>query len=115
MEKEVGENGSYWLEKFGLLELKDRHPLTLSGGEMQRLLLAATMARAQGGLVLLDEPTSGMDGEQLERLSELISEHLGRTTFLIATHDEDLLSYLPGKIFDILLKKHRKNNNIKEG
>ena len=115
VEKEVGENASWWLEKFGLLELRDRHPLTLSGGEMQRLLLAATMARAQGGLVLLDEPTSGMDGEQLERLSGLISEHLGRTTFLIATHDEDLLSYLPGKIFDILLKKYRKNNNIKEG
>ena len=115
VEKEVGENASYWLEKFGLLELKDRHPLTLSGGEMQRLLLAATMARAQGGMVLLDEPTSGMDGEQLERLSKLVTEYLGNTTFLIATHDEDLMSYLPGKIFNLLLQKSRKNNNIKEG
>jgi len=56
-----------------------------------------------------------MDGEQLERLSKLVTEHLGSTTFLIATHDEDLMSYLPGKNFNLLLQKSRKNNNIKEG
>jgi energy-coupling factor transport system ATP-binding protein len=50
------------LERFGLGALAERDPHTLSGGEQQRLVLAATAARSPRALVL-DEPLSMLDGE----------------------------------------------------
>lgn len=93
--KSSGKEGEKWLERFKLLSLRNRHPLTLSGGEMQRLVLAIAFARVSGGepgLLLLDEPTSGMDGQQLQSLSREIQlmkkEH---HAVVMATHDRDLL------------------------
>jgi len=48
------------LARFGLEGLDDRDPQTLSGGEQQRLVLAATVARSPSALVL-DEPLSMLD------------------------------------------------------
>lgn len=84
-----------WLNRFNLEQLKDCHPLTLSGGEMQRLVLAAAFARVNdnsNATLLLDEPTSGMDGEQLGCLVkeiEKLSEQGG--SIVMATHDPELL------------------------
>lgn len=52
------------LRKVGILHFRDRLFPTLSGGEQQRVQLARTLAQiweVRGGLILLDEPTSGMD------------------------------------------------------
>ena len=52
------------LRKVGIIHLKDRLYPTLSGGEQQRVQLARTLAQiweVKEGLILLDEPTSGMD------------------------------------------------------
>jgi len=48
------------LAAFGLGHLADRYPRDLSSGERQRAALAATLAGAPT-LILLDEPTRGMD------------------------------------------------------
>ena len=48
------------LQRFGLADFRERSPQTLSGGEQQRLMLAATLARQTGALVL-DEPLSMLD------------------------------------------------------
>ena len=48
------------LEQVGLNEVRDRHPQTLSGGQLQRLALAALLA-LRPELLLLDEPTSQLD------------------------------------------------------
>lgn len=85
---------SKWLKRFDLLHVQNRHPLTLSGGEMQRLLLAASLARVQapGSFLLLDEPTSGMDGYHLAGLLREIKSILKHDcTVIIATHDLDLI------------------------
>ncbi len=75
------------LDTFKLMELKDRHPASLSGGEKQRVTLAAAYC-SDADIYILDEPTSGMDGEGLHaiiRWVKLLSEK-GKTVVII-THD----------------------------
>jgi len=84
------------LERFGLGELRTRSPQTLSGGEQQKLALAAITAR-QPALLILDEPLSMLDGtaalELVQYLGDLASE--GRTV-VVAEHREEYLRSVPG-------------------
>lgn len=75
------------LNTFKLMELKDRHPASLSGGEKQRVILAAAYCSA-ADIYILDEPTSGMDGDGLCAIIKwvkLLSEK-GKVVIII-THD----------------------------
>lgn len=77
------------LEKFGLTSLADRDPLDLSGGEQQRLALAKLLS---GGpdLLLLDEPTKGMDALSKAKFAELLRGLTGEgTAVLLVTHDAE--------------------------
>lgn len=69
--------------------LLDRPLATLSGGQMTRVGLAALQA-ARFAAVLLDEPTTHLDDDGLERLRALLRERAGG--FVIASHDRALLS-----------------------
>lgn len=83
LKREIAES----LEIFRLTELKGRHPASLSGGEKQRVTLAAAYC-SNAEVYILDEPTSGMDGEGLQtmiRWVKLLSEK-GKIV-LIITHD----------------------------
>lgn len=75
------------LERLGLAGLADRHIRELSGGQQQRMFLARAMIR-RCDLVLLDEPTSGVDlktrHDVLHLLGELNSEGM---TIVLTTHD----------------------------
>lgn len=55
------------LEQVGLEGLRDRHPLDLSGGQLQRLALGSLLAM-HPELLLLDEPTSQLDPAGTEEL-----------------------------------------------
>ena len=70
-------------------ELADATFGTLSGGQRQRVLIARALVQ-EAGLLLLDEPFSGLDSRAADRLLALIDElaAVGRT-ILIATHDLD--------------------------
>lgn len=68
--------------------LAERAPLTLSFGEQHRVALAAVLA-PRPEVLLLDEPFAGLDGEQQQRLLEILAglpERFG-TTVIIASHD----------------------------
>ncbi len=74
---------------------------TLSGGQRQRVAIARAAVR-QAPIVILDEPTTGLDGENVWEVTEALERLTeGRTTFLIA-HDllaarhADLILYLEG-------------------
>jgi iron complex transport system ATP-binding protein len=76
------------LEQVGLLSLRERSFLSLSGGEKQRVLLAAVLAQ-ESKVILLDEPTNHLDiGYQL-LIIELIKKIEGLTVFA-SLHDINL-------------------------
>jgi len=79
------------LEHFGLAELAEQDPFRLSQGEQRRLSLAALALRPPA-VLLLDEPTFGLDRRGTEAVLELLDEGLaaGQAQFL-ATHDPRLL------------------------
>lgn len=79
------------LEHFGLEHLKKYNPFSLSEGEKQRVVLAASISR-NVPVLLLDEPTTGMDGFQLNNFMKLLdSDYLNDTACIIASHDKQLL------------------------
>jgi ABC-2 type transport system ATP-binding protein len=73
----------FWLERLGLAEAKQRRLSTYSKGMMQRVGLACALV-GDPDLVMLDEPTSGMDPGGKRDVMDLFSElrGLGRTVFL---------------------------------
>jgi len=76
------------LDWVGLGHLMGAYPVTLSGGEKQRLAIARAVVR-RPMLLVADEPTGNVDavnGERLMRLFEALNEL--DTTVVIATHDE---------------------------
>jgi energy-coupling factor transport system ATP-binding protein len=79
-----------WLDALHLESLTDRHPRSLSGGERQRVALAAV---AVGGadVLLLDEPTRGMDAVSRDALAGAVRTHAqGGGAVVLATHDVEL-------------------------
>ena len=79
-----------WIDVLGLHSLADRHPRSLSGGERQRVAIAA-VAVGGGAVLLLDEPTRGMDAESRHALERAISAHVKEGgSVVLATHDIEL-------------------------
>jgi energy-coupling factor transporter ATP-binding protein EcfA2 len=73
------------LAAVGLAGYEDRHPRDLSSGERERLGLAAVLA-PQPDLLVLDEPTRGVDPERKHELARLLAAEPSRAT-LVVTHD----------------------------
>lgn len=73
------------LDAFGLVPYRKRHPHDLSGGERQRLALAILLA-ARPEVLLLDEPTRGLDVEQKQKLANLL-HGLPVQAVMVITHD----------------------------
>jgi energy-coupling factor transport system ATP-binding protein len=67
--------------------LAGRHPLDLSVGQRERVALAAVLV-AEPGVILLDEPTRGMDPEGAAALAALLRRRAAAgAAVLVATHD----------------------------
>jgi len=79
------------LVKLGLWELRERHPFSLSGGQMQKLVLLLAYL-SDKPVVILDEPTAGLDKNSLQCCVELIAEMRKRKIVFIITHDMELIS-----------------------
>ena len=88
------------LEWVGLTSKEKSKPPQLSGGECQRVAIARAMVK-RPSLVLADEPTANLDAANSHHILQTmvkLNEELG-TTFLFATHDEKVISYLRRKIY----------------
>jgi putative ABC transport system ATP-binding protein len=82
------------LEELGLGELAHRRPAELSGGQQQRVAVARAVA-ARPRLVLADEPTANLDGENAEILMHLMRDLRDRhgMTFVFSTHDPRVVAH----------------------
>jgi excinuclease ABC subunit A len=89
--------GLEMLEKVGLGYLQLGQPLnTLSGGEAQRLVLGAELARPASGksLYLFDEPSTGLHFRDIERLLALFHQLADRGhTLLMIEHDPQMIAH----------------------
>jgi ABC-type Mn2+/Zn2+ transport system ATPase subunit len=75
------------LERLDIADLASKPLRSLSGGQQQRVYMAHSLAR-EADLLLLDEPTAGLDAGAIERSAQLIREELARgATVITATHD----------------------------
>ncbi|GAA4665147.1 zinc ABC transporter ATP-binding protein AztA [Gordonia humi] len=75
------------MRRMGVLELAERRLGDLSGGQRQRTLLAQALVQ-QADLLLLDEPTTGLDPDACDIINTAIREEAARgATVIMATHD----------------------------
>jgi cell division transport system ATP-binding protein len=86
------------LDKVGLLDKERDFPLTLSGGEQQRVGIARAVVN-RPPLLLADEPTGNLDPELSWEIMALFEEfnQVG-VTVLIATHDINLIQQMPYRV-----------------
>ncbi|WP_346775998.1 ATP-binding cassette domain-containing protein [Micromonospora sp. HNM0581] len=90
------------LGRFGLLELRDRHPFLLSGGQKRRLSVAtAIICRPQ--VLVLDEPTFGQDRQRAAELLNLLGDlHRAGTTVVLVTHDMPLVAEYASRVVAVV-------------
>jgi energy-coupling factor transport system ATP-binding protein len=82
--------GTSLIEEFGLAKHADDYPRDLSLGEQQRVALAAILTK-HPALILLDEPTHGLDHNAKVRLAEILRRQAAAgAAIVLATHDEDM-------------------------
>jgi ABC-2 type transport system ATP-binding protein len=74
------------LEKFSLKEAAHEKPLALSHGMAKRVAIAQALI-GKPELILLDEPTAGLDPVNVRTVRAIIAEQSSATTFIISSHD----------------------------
>lgn len=89
------------LEAVGLnyKEFKDKSPFELSGGQMRRVAIAGVLAM-QPEVLILDEPTAGLDPAGREEILKLIKDYHEKkgNTIILVSHSMDDISKLAEKI-----------------
>ncbi|MCV6605637.1 MAG: cell division ATP-binding protein FtsE [Porticoccaceae bacterium] len=92
--RDVGKRVRAVLDGVGLLDKERLNPISLSGGEQQRVGIARALVH-KPRILLADEPTGNLDPELSAEIMELLRRfnEVG-VTMLIATHDISLISQL---------------------
>lgn len=101
------------MEMFGILNIAEKYPAEISGGQRQRTAVARALMNCPL-LILADEPTGNLDSRSSEAVIQAFldaQKNLGATTFMV-THDSFSASYCDrvvvmkdGKIFEELVRE----------
>lgn len=90
-------------EKLGIKDLLENHPYDISGGEIQKCALGKVLI-SEPKILLLDEPTKGVDAYSKIALSKILQEiKSGGVTIITVTHDVEFASIVAdrcGLFFD---------------
>ncbi len=93
--REIGRRVRAALDQVGLLRFERALPITLSGGEQQRVGIARAVV-ARPPVILADEPTGNLDPELSREIFDLFQRfHQAGVSLLVATHDLELVASLP--------------------
>lgn len=89
------------LDKVGLLGKERKHPLSLSGGEQQRVGIARAIVN-KPKLILADEPTGNLDPDLSAEVMHIFEQFMQvGVTVLIATHDIELINRLGHRVLTL--------------
>lgn len=79
------------LQKFDLLDFKERHPMALSGGQKQRLAVATALLSGKE-ILIFDEPTSGLDYRHMQEVGRVIRglAEEGKVV-IVVSHDQEFM------------------------
>lgn len=93
MQSEDYERARAALEQVDMLSYKDKRVSDLSGGEKQRVFIARALA-AEPDLIVLDEPTTGVDQETQDQFYELLKRlnKESSLTLMLVSHDLDRIA-----------------------
>jgi cell division transport system ATP-binding protein len=99
--RDVGRRVRAALDKVGLLDKEKKNPVTLSGGEQQRVGIARAVVN-KPALLLADEPTGNLDPQLSAEIMHLFEQfnQVG-VTVLIATHDLSLIARMPYRVMSL--------------
>lgn len=103
---EVRERVRQALESVGLEDYEERDPFTLSKGERQRVAVASVLS-ARPGIIILDEPTTGLDYSEQKRMMQLVRRlnekgetviMITHTLWVVASYAHRILAMRDGKV-----------------
>lgn len=87
------------LEMVGMENYEDKTPHHLSGGQQKRIAIAGIIAM-KPELMILDEPTAGLDPDGVEKVLNIMNQlNEEGMTLIISSHDIDMISKYADKIF----------------
>ncbi|WP_246294317.1 ABC transporter ATP-binding protein [Paenibacillus planticolens] len=89
------------LLEYDLAALRRRHPFQLSMGQKRRLSVASAMVR-RPRILLLDEPTFGLDAQGTMRMLEQLERlRAGGTVIVMVTHDEEIVKRCATRVWRV--------------
>jgi cell division transport system ATP-binding protein len=107
------------IERVGIAEHREKFPIQLSGGELQRAAIARALAFSPE-ILLADEPTGDLDNATSWEIIKLLQDiNASGTTILMATHNADIVNSLrnrtlvleKGKLTKDQASKHKKTEH----
>jgi len=99
-----------YLNKFGILDQKNKRPQEISGGQQQRTAIIRALV-TNPSYILADEPTGALDKKTGESIMEMLKEiNIAGKTIIIVTHDSNIAS-LCDRIVNIEDGKLNKEGN----
>lgn len=99
--KEATRRARAALDKVGLLQREKANPITLSGGEQQRLAIARAVVN-RPTVLLADEPTGNLDAASADAILDIFASfHQVGVTVLISTHDSSRIERYQSKILHL--------------
>jgi zinc transport system ATP-binding protein len=85
------------LERVGLWEARKEQFSSLSGGQMQRVLIARSLA-SEAPILFLDEPSANIDSENEKQLSMILSDLKKDHTIVVVTHDTGFVDMITDRV-----------------
>ena len=90
--KKINARSLQILKKLGIQEYSQHYPRSLSGGERQRVALASVLI-GQPRILILDEPTRGLDYRLKQALMNLLDEYCRQgNTVILVSHDVEMVA-----------------------
>lgn len=107
------------LEQVGIRQHRDKFPIQLSGGELQRAAIARALAFSPE-ILLADEPTGNLDDATTWEIVKLLQDiNASGTTILMATHDTGIVERLDKRVLKLengkLVKDNKSSSHKVEG